>query len=460
MARERPRWLKRILFLVIVGGIVFLGVSSCRSGPPPQVTLETATPGIGRSTEVTVAVSEPSRGLNRFRVELIQDETVVLLDEKSYVPREPWRFWGDRTPRADLTLSVGSDHQEQLREGQATLRVTAEPAVAWLSRPEAVVETLDLPVMLRPPQISITSSRTYVSQGGSEAVVYRVGETSIRDGVQAGDWFFPGYPLPGGEPDERFALFAAPFDHDDDSRIRLIALDIVGNQSTRRFVEQYNKRPFRNDSILLNDRFLAKVVPAIMDQTPELKDQGGLLENYLMINGDLRQKNAQTLVELAAKSQEDFPWAKVFMQMRNAQVRSSFADRRTYVYNGADVDQQDHLGFDLASTRQAELQAANNGTVVLARYFGIYGNAVVIDHGYGLMSLYGHLSSIDVDEGQQVARGEVIGKTGETGLAGGDHLHFTMLLHGLPVNPREWWDATWIRNRIAAKLPGTLKFGS
>ena len=139
---------------------------------------------------------------------------------------------------------------------------------------------------------------------------------------------------------------------------------------------------------------------------------------------------------------------------------SSFADRRTYMYLGQEVDRQVHLGFDLASVRQAEVPAANNGVVALAEYFGIYGNAVVLDHGYGLMSLYGHLSSTDVVAGQTVEAGQTLGRTGATGLAGGDHLHFTMLLRGVAVNPLEWWDYGWIRDRIARKLAPSLNFQS
>jgi len=130
------------------------------------------------------------------------------------------------------------------------------------------------------------------------------------------------------------------------------------------------------------------------------------------------------------------------------------------MYDGQSVDQQDHLGFDLASTSRAEIPAANDGTVVLARYFGIYGNAVVIDHGFGLLSLYGHLSNLAVEEGQKVERGQAIGRSGATGLAGGDHLHFTILLHGLAVNPREWWDGHWIHDRLELKLGDALPFGS
>ena len=137
---------------------------------------------------------------------------------------------------------------------------------------------------------------------------------------------------------------------------------------------------------------------------------------------------------------------------------SAFADHRTYVYEGREVDRQDHLGFDLASTQRAEIEAANDGNVVLARYFGIYGNTVVIDHGHGLMSLYGHMSQIDVEQGRPVQRGDVLGRSGQTGLAGGDHVHFTMLLHGLPVNPREWWDGHWIHDRLELKLGDALPF--
>jgi murein DD-endopeptidase MepM/ murein hydrolase activator NlpD len=131
---------------------------------------------------------------------------------------------------------------------------------------------------------------------------------------------------------------------------------------------------------------------------------------------------------------------------------ASFAEQRTYHYQGREIDRQDHLGYDLAVTKQAPIPAANDGVIACAKFFGIYGNAVVIDHGYGLLTIYGHLSSIAVTEGQKVARGDIIGKTGETGLAGGDHLHFCTLLQGLPVNPSEWWDPHWIKDRIAKKL--------
>ena len=130
------------------------------------------------------------------------------------------------------------------------------------------------------------------------------------------------------------------------------------------------------------------------------------------------------------------------------------------LYNEKEVDQQTHLGFDLASTQQAPVPASNRGEVMLADYMGIFGNCVILDHGHGLMSLYAHLSSIDVRPGQTVERGHSLGRTGATGLAGGDHLHFATLIRGLPVTPVEWWDNHWIQDRIDRKLGAALPFGN
>ena len=111
-----------------------------------------------------------------------------------------------------------------------------------------------------------------------------------------------------------------------------------------------------------------------------------------------------------------------------------FADHRTYFYENKEIDQQVHLGFDLAVTSAVPVVAANKGRVVNADFLGIYGNCVILDHGMGVQSLYAHLSSIDVKVGDTVEKGQTLGRSGMTGLAGGDHLHFTMLVNGHPVN--------------------------
>jgi murein DD-endopeptidase MepM/ murein hydrolase activator NlpD len=440
--------------VVVVGalGLTGLGLAAFRVGPAPQVRITSDLPGIGARTRVTIDVEEPTRGLSAIEVVLWQGDERFPLAQRQFVARPAWAFWGPRTAREQLVVEVGAQSQRGLREGEAVLRVSAARAGAWLRAPEPALAELKLPVRLVPPAVEVLSTQHYVAQGGAEVVVYRVGPSSVRDGVQAGERFFPGAPLPGAANAERFALFGVPYDLADVGRVQLVATDDVGNTTRRTFVDRFFAKPLTSDTIQLTDAFLDKVVPEIRAQTPGFRDAGGRLENYLAINRDLRRQNADELVALARDSAPRFLWHEPFLALHNGQVMAAFADRRTYVYGGQQVDQQDHLGFDLASVKRAEVTASNAGAVVLARYFGIYGNAVVVDHGYGLMTLYAHLSSFAVKPGDSVRRGQTLGRTGDTGLAGGDHLHFTVLVAGLPVNPAEWWDGHWIQDRVVRKL--------
>ena len=172
------------------------------------------------------------------------------------------------------------------------------------------------------------------------------------------------------------------------------------------------------------------------------------------INGELRQKNTEKIASYAKQSSPDILWGGiVFHPFTNTAVEAAFADQRTYVYNGKDVDRQTHLGFDLARVVNSPIVAANRGKVLYAAPLGIYGNCVILDHGMGVQSLYGHLSSIARQGRRQtVQKEQELGKSGMTGMAGGDHLHFTMLVNGQMVNPVEWWDAHWIQDRILRKL--------
>ena len=144
----------------------------------------------------------------------------------------------------------------------------------------------------------------------------------------------------------------------------------------------------------------------------------------------------------------------VFHPFTNTAVESAFADQRTYIYKGKEVDQQVHLGFDLASFTGTPIVSANRGKVLFADELGIYGNCVIIDHGMGVQSLYATSRRSTSRPAQMVEKEQQIGRSGMTGMAGGDHLHFTMLVNGQMVNPVEWWDAHWIEDRILRKLRG------
>jgi murein DD-endopeptidase MepM/ murein hydrolase activator NlpD len=449
---------RALLLLLGLLVVVLLGLMLFRAGGEPEVSIEPERPGIGARTPVAVRLKGGSRGLGPVRVELVQGERVVLLGEEQFDPQPAWKLWGGGEEETTLDLEVGRETVEGLQQGDATLRVTAERPGAWLRSPDPVVEEVTLPVRLTPPALGVRSDKHYVAQGGAELVVYTVGESEVRSGVQAGEHWFPGYPLPGGANNERFALFAIPYDMADGGNVKLVAEDEVGNRAEAAFLDRFQPRPPLEGRIELSESFMSRVVPEIISNTPGFPDQGGLLENYLYINGELRERNRARVAQLADGTQEEFLWTERFLPMPNAAVMAGFATHREYFLDGEKVDEAFHLGYDLASTQRDVIPAANSGVVVVAEYFGIYGNAVVIDHGYGLMSLYGHLSSIGVEEGDRVERGQEIGRTGQTGLAGGDHLHYGMFLHGQAVEPKEWWDSHWLQDRISRKLGAAWEF--
>lgn len=449
-------FLRTLLILALVAVLVAL-FATFYTGTEPKVAVQSELKGIGRRTPIKIRVDDPQR-VSKVIVDVVQGQDVKTVAERELQTKPAWALGG--TPPVEMTVEVGRETVQGLRSGTAQVRVTAEREGTWLRRPAPVVAQIELPVRLAPPSLELQSSFHYTAQGGSEAVVYRVGEGAVRDGVQAGSWWFPGFPLPGSNDKQmRFAFFSVPYDMGDPSGIRLVAIDDVGNRAEAGFIDKFTPRPPRADTIDVNDKFMNKVTAEIMSRSEgEVADQGNLLANYLEINRNLRKKNAETLIKLGRESAKQFLWNEPFLPMPNAAIKAAFADRRTYVYNGKEVDQQDHLGFDMASVERDAIPSSNSGRVVLARYFGIYGNAVVVDHGYGIQSLYGHLSSISVKEGDMVKRGQELGRSGQTGLAAGDHLHFTMLLQGLAVTPVEWWDPHWIQDRVARKLGPALPY--
>ena len=444
-----------VLLLLVVGlaawgtwGLVYLG-------PVPSLALATDREAVGLpGTAVTGNVEIPRGGADRVVLEAVQGDRSAVLAERSLDPPPPWRAW-ERVPASTVRLEtrLAKGKPEWLREGKVTLRLVAFRRHGMLRNPEPVVLEKTLAVRFRPPRIDLLSTRHYVRQGGAGAVVFRVGPAAVRSGVRVGEVEIPSHPLPGGGEGERFCLFGVPWNVDDPAAIRLFAEDAGGNRSERAFVDHFRRHPPRRDTIRLSDRFLERVVPAIASRTPGFDASGSLLEQYLRINGELRRANRARIAELSRRSEEAFLWRGRFLQLPNSARRAGYADDRTYLYRGRKVDRQVHLGLDLASVARAPVPAANSGKVLWADWLGIYGNVVILDHGYGLLSLYAHLSSIDVKPGQEVAKGEILGRTGATGLAGGDHLHLGIFAGGVAVDPIEWFDARWIRNNLADKLP-------
>jgi murein DD-endopeptidase MepM/ murein hydrolase activator NlpD len=424
---------------ILVAGVFALALlssgSSLKVDPPVHA--------IGAETAVRVVIDNP-HGVRRVEAYLEQGGARYKIFERVR-PSTRLAFLGRRNPPVDVLFPAGKKQAPALKDGKATLRIEAV-SNDFLGRTDAV--TQEVTVISAPPRVVADTFQHYINQGGSELVVFTPSGYWTEAGVRVGARAFRSYPLPAGTRGERFSIFAFSWDTPADTVPVVYARNPAGTETTARFWCRVFPKPFRTRDLKVDDRFFEKVVNQI--------DPGGtgdLLSRFLKINGEFRRRDNQKLAALRLKTEERFLWSAPFLQLANSKVESLFADKRSYIYNGRKIDEQVHLGFDLSVVQGVAVTAANSGKVVYADDLGIYGNCIVVDHGYGLQSIYGHLSRIDVKPGDLVKRGQEMGRSGSTGLAGGDHLHFSMQVDGVQVTPVEWWDEHWLKDHIWSRVP-------
>lgn len=449
----------RILIILIVLLGCGVGAAWYLAGRSAGPTIEIAQPAkaVGQIGDLTVNVDTPDGQLVRLDIALEQGGRRLPLFSLSDGGSAKLTREGDNKLR--VTRAIGKREIPELEAGTARISVTAVRPVLFGYRQIESTATRDVEVRLTPPQIAVQSTHHYINHGGSEMVVYRVRPADAISGVRVGNFEYPGFPASGAglenaDPSLRVAFFALLWNQDQTTPIDVFARDEIGNESHATFDYRVIPKAFRESRIPIDDRFLSKVVPAILQNSPELhvENPSDLLASFLRINRDLRRENNATITALAQKTAPEILWQGPFKQLVNSAVEAGFADQRTYIYKGQEVDRQVHLGFDLASTSAAPVRASNHGKVLYAGYLGIYGNCVIVDHGMGLQSLYAHLSSIDVKVGDVVDLSQQLGRSGATGMAGGDHLHFTLLLAGNAITPIDWWSPQWVNDRIVRKL--------
>jgi murein DD-endopeptidase MepM/ murein hydrolase activator NlpD len=453
------RWLGGLLLLLaLAAGVAYVVAGR---GAAPQVTINQPARFIGQTGSVDVTAVAPNGALSALHITLEQNGKSIPL----FTLDNAQEATVTRPDRDQVRVSrpLGKYNVPELQSGAARIVVTAARPSFLNLRQLTTTTAKDVQVRLEPPRISVVSTKHYVNLGGSEMVVYRATPADITSGVRVGNVEYPGFPaagagVAGAAPELKVAFFALLYDQEPRTPITAFARDEAGNEAKASFVDNVFPKPFKKSRIELDDAFIDRVVPEILSQSPELRlpppAQGSpeMIGAFVKINSELRTMNAKQIADYAAKTSANKLWDGPFVQLGNSQVEASFADFRTYIYKGKEVDRQTHLGFDLAVTSRVAVVAANAGTVLHASWLGIYGNCVILDHGMGVQTLYGHLSSFDVKAGDTVTKGQTIGRSGMTGLAGGDHLHFTQLVGGRMVNPVEWWDAHWIADRIQRKL--------
>jgi murein DD-endopeptidase MepM/ murein hydrolase activator NlpD len=349
-----------------------------------------------------------------------------------------------------ITVSLSSE-KLGIPEGAAVLQVRASDRSYFrFFRGNETLAKKEVIIDATPPVVEVISDDRYVNFGGTGVVVYKASKDSVSSGVQIGNYFFPGYKGQLKNPEHYLAFFSHSYNVPAEEKASIVASDAAGNVKKVRITYELKGVKYKKSTLKIDDSFIEnKVAPLLGNGSA---GQGDAKARFIKVNREMRKDNEQKILDLCKNSAGTILWSGAFHQLSNSKVEANFADARTYVYNGEEIDHAYHLGYDLAVSKRTPIEVANSGVVVFAGELGIYGNTVIVDHGLGIFTLYGHLSALDVKAGDKLEKKQVIGKTGETGLAAGDHLHYATLLHGIPVLPVEWWDEKWIRDNVLPKL--------
>jgi murein DD-endopeptidase MepM/ murein hydrolase activator NlpD len=297
-------------------------------------------------------------------------------------------------------------------------------------------------VDLVPTHLTFQAVSRRLHAGGSGTICYHLNKEIKESGVLVDGRFYRGFPNPQGGKGNYVVLFPVPQEGPAEFRVELVARPSWGSEVKQTLSLHDRPHPWRHDNLKLSDNFLRQVAANFPGSNPS-----DPLGSYLEVNRNLRRQNHETFMKVCSRSDPQ-PLGIGAMERFRGKRMARFGDRRTYLYQGKEVDHQTHMGEDLASLVHSPVPAGNNGVVVFAGPLGIYGQTVILDHGLGLFSSYSHLSKIDVKTGDKVAKGTPVGLTGATGLAAGDHLHFAVLLQGQFVDPLEWWDPHWVKDQV------------
>lgn len=446
-------WLIAIITALIIISAGWMLVVQLEGEKP--VIAESIPDFLGKSQSFTFTLADKRSGLRKVRIILLKDGKQWDLLDKQF--EKAGILGGGQI--FETSVEVPIDLGELgISDGDAVFQITLWD-YSWRNWWHGNMTHMEKAILIdsKPPDIEILSKAHNVNQGGAGLIIYRLSEPSTKSGVFVGDNFFPGHS--GYFNDDRIHLsfFALDYTQGPGTKIFMEASDRAGNTSRAGFYHHLRKKNFTTDVINLSDSFLSYKVPEFNIKVPE-NSSNPLLDKFLEINRTLREENEAFLSSLGLITDKKIYWEGTFSRLPNAANRAGFADHREYRFNNEIVDRQVHLGIDLASLEKSPVPASNTGKVVYAEDIGIYGKTVVLDHGFGLLSMYSHLSGIDVEVGQMVTKGDILGRTGVTGLAGGDHLHYGMMIHNTMINPIEWWDSNWIMHNVTDKLKDAKTF--
>jgi len=302
-----------------------------------------------------------------------------------------------------------------------------------------------------PPKISLVASSQNIRKGGSGVVIYKVEDEHLKDtyiDIGNGIKF---KPIRYKKDGVYATLIAWPFNQDEFNP-KIVAIDSANNKSSNSLQIYKIDKVYKTSKIKARDKFIDGKITELAQMDSDYANISDRLERLKAVNEKMRKKN-EDLIHKYSKNITPFKdkWdIKPFKPLKGSKRVSDFGVKRYYYYKSPDniVSTSYHVGYDFASIKHDNIYSSNKGKVVFASLNGIYGNMPMIDHGFGLYTLYGHCSSVLVKKGDEVKDNQVIAKTGVSGLALGDHLHFGVLVQGIEVLPLEWMKRKWIEDHI------------
>lgn len=426
--------------IIILAGLGWWFFNAWGEFGKPDIKLSSDIRAIGRQSVFNIDFADSQSGLGQTTVSITQDDQVRIVSTINYS--------GKTVQQKTVPITI-DPVALKLHDGPAVLTITAVDQSLWKNT-ATISKVVSIDVI--PPQVFLLTPTNHINPGGTCMVLYRTSKPVMSTGVRVEDIFFPAYPISVSGKPAYIAYFALPIDIAASGvNIKIYAADQGGNETLASVPRLLLKKKFRSDKMALSDNFLQQKMPEFLPINPALRDKTPV-DIFIYVNTTLRAENTKTIQTVCQKSDAKQLWQDTFLRMKDAAPMAQFGDKRTWMYNGKVIGDSVHLGVDLASLAKAPIEAANNGIIAFTGPLGIYGNTVMIDHGQGIFTLYAHLSDIQVANGQAVKRGETVGHSGLSGLAGGDHLHFSMIVGGQFVNPTEWWDGHWIADNVTKKM--------
>lgn len=439
MKRLNPLFTIPFLAVIIIAAALCL-LTATFEIQKPVITPATSLGPIGAQKTITIRITDNKSGLKHVDMVISQNNQSQTLSSVDF----PEKGILEKTESV-----VVNPLNLKLHNGEATVTITASDHSLFQNTARMVEKVV---IDTVPPQVSLLSTAHNISPGGSCLAVYRISKDVEKSGVQFGKDFFSGYPVELGGKKSFLSYFPVPLALDKgDTKLAAFVKDNGGNEVSLSIPYRVKQRKFRKDILELSDNFLNQKMPEYQQRDPELQGKT-IVDTFVYVNEKLRDENFKAIQSLCLKSSGTRLWKGPFLRMKNAAPMAGFGDIRTYLYQKKTIGGSTHMGVDLASTAHAPIEAANSGVVLFTGYLGIYGNTVIVDHGQGILSLYAHMNDIKVNTGQQVSKEEILGSSGSSGLAGGDHLHFSIIVGGRFVNPVEWWDPHWIQDNVEKKI--------